>query len=101
MMADYDLPEDLLQLRREFLTAQRRLSELGRAMPSAAAVRAQEAEPPTEEQRQAWAAAQDECRRLAVQIQTHPWWATVDSRQAAERALRDAAAERDDLDQVG
>jgi predicted phage gp36 major capsid-like protein len=100
MMADYDLPPDLLQMRRDFLAAERRLSELGRAMPSEAAVRAQEAEPPTEEQRRAWAAAQDECRRLAVQIQTHPWWATVDSRQAAERALRDAAAERDDLDEV-
>lgn len=100
-MAEYSPPEDLLQLRRDFVAAEERLSELGRAMPSEAAVRAQEAEPPTEGQRQAWAAAQGECRRLAVQIQPHPWWATVDSRQAAERALRDAAAERDDLDEVG
>jgi predicted phage gp36 major capsid-like protein len=97
----YTPPEDLLQMRRDFQDAEERLATLGRAMPSEAAVRAQEAEPSTEEQRQEWRAAQDECRRLAVQIQTHPWWATVDSRQAAEKVLRDAAAERDDLDEVG
>lgn len=90
-MPDIDPPEDLIALRRAFLGAQERLATLGRAMPSEAAVRAQEAEPPTEEQRQDWWAAQEECRRLAVQIQTHRWWATVDSRQKAERALHDAA----------
>jgi hypothetical protein len=39
---------------------------------------------------------------LAVLIQVHPWWAAQDSRQAAERALRDAAAEaRDGFDKAG
>jgi predicted phage gp36 major capsid-like protein len=97
-MSDFD---DLVELRRAFVAAEERLFAAGRALPPHAAVVAGEAEAASEEQRQAWRAAQDECRRLAVQIQTHPWWATVDSRQAAERALRDAAAERDDLDQVG
>lgn len=91
LMADYDPPEDLLQMRRDFLTAQRRLSELGRAMPSEAAVRAQEAEPPTEEQRQVWWAAHEESRRLAGEIDRHSWWGEVDDRKAARKAL-DAAA---------
>jgi hypothetical protein len=100
-MSDYDLPPDLLQMRRDFLTAERRLSELGKAMPSPTAVAAGEAEVP-DEQRQEWWTVQAECRRLAVGIQTHPWWASVDNRQKAERALRDAAAdERDGLDKVG
>jgi hypothetical protein len=78
----YDPPEDLLRLRRDFLAAG-------------------EAEVP-DEQRQEWWAVQAECRRLAMGIQTHSWWASVDNRQKAERALRDAAAdERDGLDKVG
>jgi len=101
-MADYDLPDDLIDLRRAFLAAQERLAELGRAMPSHTMVAAGEAEPATEGQRQAWWDAQKECQRLAVEIHRHSWWETVDSRQKAERALRDAAATQgDDLDQVG
>jgi hypothetical protein len=87
-MSDFD---DLVKLRRAFVAAQERLSAAGRALPPHTAVIAGEAEEASEGQRQAWRAAQDECRRLAVQIQTHRWWATVDSRQAAERALREAA----------
>jgi hypothetical protein len=89
-MSDYDLPEDLLQMRRDFLAAERRLSELGEAMPAPTAIAAGEAEVP-DEQREEWWTVQAECRRLAVGIQTHSWWASVDNRQKAERALRDAA----------
>ncbi|MFI7448046.1 hypothetical protein ACIBQX_11160 [Nonomuraea sp. NPDC049714] len=96
-MSDFD---DLVELRRAFVAAEERLSAAGRALPPHAAVVAGEAEAASEEQKLAWSAAQDECRRLAVQIQTHRWWATVDNRQKAEKALRDAAAERDDLDEV-
>ena len=90
-MADYEIPPDLLQLRVDFVTAQEGLSALGRAIPSAAAVAALEAEPASEEQRQEWLAAQAESRRLAVEIQEHPYWETVGDRKAARKAL-DAAA---------
>ena len=85
-MSDFD---DLVQLRRDFLAAQERLSAAGQAMPSQAAVAAGEAER-TPEQVEEWWAAQDECRRLAVAIQEHPYWATVDDRKAARKALDNA-----------
>ena len=85
-MADFD---DLIQLRRDFLAAQERLATAGREIPSQAAVAAG-AEPASEEQRDAWAALQGECRRLAVEIQEHKYWATVDDRKAARKALEDA-----------
>jgi hypothetical protein len=88
-MSDYDLPPDLLQMRRDFLDAEQRLSELGKAMPAPTAIAAGEAEVP-DEQRQEWWAVQAECRRLAMGIQTHSWWASVDDRHAARKAL-DAA----------
>ena len=89
-MADYEIPPDLLKARVAFLAAHERLAALGRAIPSAAAVAALEAEPPTEEQRQEWRDAQTECRTLAVEIQEHPFWGTVDDTKAARKALDDA-----------
>jgi hypothetical protein len=86
----YDPPEDLLRLRRDFLAAERRLSKLGKAMPAPTAVAAGEAEVP-DEQRQEWWTVQAECRRLAMGIQTHSWWATADNRQKAWMALHTAA----------
>ncbi|MEU7831415.1 hypothetical protein [Nonomuraea sp. NPDC049129] len=70
-MADYEIPPDLLQKRVDFVTAQERLSAPGRATP--------------------WLEAQAKCRDLAVEIQEHAWWGTVDNRQKAEKALRQAA----------
>ncbi|MFG1963064.1 hypothetical protein [Nonomuraea sp. NPDC049028] len=72
-MAGYEIPPDLLQKRAAFVAAQEELSALGRAASSA------------------WLDAQARCRDLAVEIQEHAWWGTVDSRQKAERALREAA----------
>jgi hypothetical protein len=72
-MADYDIPADLLQKRADFVAAQAELSALGRAASSA------------------WLDAQAKCRDLAVEIQEHAWWGTVDNRQKAEKALREAA----------
>ena len=88
-MADFD---DLVQLRRDFLETEARLAAAGRAMPSHAAVTAGEAEPASEEQREAWLALQGECRRLAVAIQGHEYWETVDDRKAARKALDDAVS---------
>ena len=69
-MADYEIPPDLLQKRADFVAAQEELSALGGA---------------------AWLDAQAKCRDLAVEIQSHTWWGTVDNRQKAEKALRQAA----------
>ncbi|TMS00206.1 hypothetical protein [Nonomuraea basaltis] len=82
-----DLPDDLIQLRRDFLAAQGRLAAAGRVLPSHAAVVAGEAEPATPEQHQAWQTAQAECRRLAVAIQEHSHWEETPDRKAARTAL--------------
>ena len=88
-MADYTPPDDLIKLRRDFLKAEAALAAAGRAMPSHAAVAAGEAEV-TPAQKEEWWAAQDECRRLAVAIQEHPYWREVDDPKAARKALEDA-----------
>lgn len=86
-MADLELPEDLIQLRRDFLAAQERLRAAGRVLPAHAAVLALEVEPASEEQRQEWADAQTECRRLAVAIQEHEYWEKAPDRKAVRNAL--------------
>lgn len=91
-MADYTPPADLIQLRRDFLEAEASLSAAGREMPSQAAVAAGEAEPATEEQRQAWRALDAERRRLAVEIVQHEYWREVDDPKAARKALEDAVS---------
>ena len=91
-MADYEIPPDLLEKRRAFVAAEARLVALGRAMPSAAAVAAGEAEPVAEEQRQEWLDAQSKCRTLAVEIQEHKYWREVDDPKAARKALEDAVS---------
>lgn len=91
-MADYVLPDDLIQMRRDFLAVQERLAAAGREMPSHAAVAAGEAEV-TAEQKEAWWAAQDESRRLAVAMHGHPFWETVEAgdRKRVQAQLWDAA----------
>lgn len=70
-MADFDIPDDLLRLRRRFHAANA-----------------------------AWAAATDldaaqaayeEAGRLAEELQDHEWWGTVESRFKARMALIAAA----------
>ncbi|MFB4280874.1 hypothetical protein ACBJ59_36680 [Nonomuraea sp. MTCD27] len=51
-----------------------------------------EAEPASEEQQQEWRALQEECRRLALEIDRHPYWAEAPDRKAARKVL-DAIAE--------
>lgn len=57
-MADFDIPDDLLQLRRDFQSA-------NAAWADAA-------------DREAAQRAYEEAGRLAEEIQDHPWWGTVD-----------------------
>lgn len=68
-VADFDVPADLVQLRRRFLEA-----DAARAGDGPAA-------------QQAYRDAQD----LAEAIQDHPWWGTVESRFKARMALIAAA----------
>jgi hypothetical protein len=86
----FDLPPDLVQLRRDFLAAEERLRAIGQAQPAPTAVAAGEAEV-SDEQRVEWAAAFDETRRLAEEIHRHPWWLQVDQRHDAWMALQKAA----------
>lgn len=71
----YDIPDDLLQLRRDFLASETRLAELSKGGDQGA-----------------WDEAYRESQRLAVEIDRNPYWATVDNRYKAWMALRDAAA---------
>ncbi|MGI5273139.1 hypothetical protein ACQEUU_37685 [Nonomuraea sp. CA-218870] len=70
----YDLPEDLIALKRAFLAAETRLASLSETGS-----------------REDWQAAYQECQRLAVEIDRHPYWATVDNRHSAWMALQAAA----------
>lgn len=89
-MADYDLPEDLIQLKRDFLAADAECREIAEQLPSSVAVLAGEAEPDLGRQAQLDAAR---ARRLEVvrQLYRHEWWATVDNRYQADVALTKAA----------
>lgn len=69
-MADYDIPDDLLQLKKDFLANEA-------AMPGLSG----------EEWQQAYRRSQD----LALALHRHPWWATVESRYDADAALLRAA----------
>ncbi|MFI7643757.1 hypothetical protein [Nonomuraea sp. NPDC049400] len=69
-MADYDLPEDLLQLKRDFLENEARLPGL---------------------EGEEWQAAFKRSQDLALALHNHPWWASVDNRYQADVALLRAA----------
>ena len=70
-MAHFDIPDDLLQLRRRFLAAD---AAWGAATDQDAAQRAYE-----------------EAGQLAEEIQDHEWWGTVDDKFKARMALIAAA----------
>lgn len=74
-MADFDIPADLIQLRRDFDAANTRWSEAG--------------------DRDATQAAYEQTGQLAEQLQDHPWWAECggnrfEARQALICAARQA-----------
>jgi hypothetical protein len=86
----FTIPGDLIALRRTFEQADSLLRRLSARMPAAGALLRGEAEPDPEMEGQVereW----ERCRRLAVTIHAHPWWATVPNRHRAEQALRQAA----------
>ena len=85
-MAEYEIPGDLLELKKAFIAAEAHRREVGLAMPAPTAVAAKEADI-SDEERQAWQSACAESGRLAEEIQRHEWWATVDNRFDADMHL--------------
>jgi hypothetical protein len=91
-MADYMLPEDLIEAKRAFYTAEARCQELVDAEPSPTAIIALEAEI-SDEQREALAAAREERLQIVEQIHRHPFWAGVEAgdKMKVQAQLRNAA----------
>ncbi|GAA2701382.1 hypothetical protein [Nonomuraea recticatena] len=89
-MADFDLPTDLLQLKKEFNELDARCEEISAALPSSVLILAGQAEPDVERQA-ALVEARSERLRLVEEINSHPWWQTVDNRHSAWMALQAAA----------
>ena len=72
----YDLPDHLITLKRDFLATEARLEELSKGGDD-----------------EKWQAAYKELQDLAVELDGHPYWATVDNRYQAGMALLAAAKE--------
>ncbi|WP_436759312.1 hypothetical protein [Streptosporangium sp. V21-05] len=89
-MADYEIPEDLIEAQRAFYEADERVQAATDAMPSSVAVLAREAAV-SEEQREELAAARAERLRLVDVLYRHPWFQTVDDPHKARMALQKAA----------
>lgn len=88
----YTVPGDLIALKREWRVASGRCVEISDALPFWSEVVAGTREAATDEQLAQLQAARADVLRLVLEIHRHPWWATVDNRQLADRALAAAAA---------
>lgn len=89
-MADYEIPDDLLQLKKDFLAADLRCQEIADGLPSSVSVLAMEMEPDPDGQADLVEARAE--RLLALEeMNRHPWWSSVDDRYAAGVALQKAA----------
>lgn len=89
-MADLDIPEDLLALKRDFLAADARCLEIADSLPSNVAVLELEANPEPERVAEL-VDARAERLEVLEQINRHPWWGQVESRYKASTALLEAA----------
>ncbi|NUW45527.1 hypothetical protein [Nonomuraea rhodomycinica] len=74
----YNGPDDLLQMRRDFVSAEKELAKLSRR---------------PDHDREKWQKTHAQMRELAVKIQAHPWMAAAENRYQAWMQLRDAAVE--------
>lgn len=89
-VADYDFPDDLLQLQRAFDAAEERCVELAAALPSGMEIAEGTAGDIAEQQDEL---QQERANRLdlVVKLQGHPWWEASGNRFQAKEALRKAA----------
>ena len=72
----FDFPDDLIDVQRAFLAAERAWSQAARGEGDDMAVNE----------------AYQETQRLTMEVHRHPWWATLSTgRHEARAALRDAA----------
>jgi hypothetical protein len=89
-MADYDIPDDLLQLKRDYLAADQRCHEIADGLPSSVSVLAMEMEPDPGGQADLVEARAE--RLLALEeMNRHSWWSSAGDRYAAGVALMKAA----------
>ncbi|GAA2411130.1 hypothetical protein GCM10010404_81310 [Nonomuraea africana] len=72
-MADFDLPSDLVELKREWFAVDDHCRKLAGALPSNVAVLEGKAERDMEGEA-ALAEARAERLRILEQINSHPWW---------------------------
>lgn len=91
-MAEYDFPDDLLQLRRAWLEADARCDEIAARLPSSVDVVALEAEK-DEEGIASLVEARSERLELTEEINRHAFWEGCDNRYSAWMALNKAAKE--------
>ncbi|GAA3086237.1 hypothetical protein [Streptosporangium carneum] len=89
-MSEYEFPETLIAAQRAYWAADAHAQEVTDALPSSIAVLAGEAEV-SEEQRERLAEARERRLEALEALNRHPWWATVDGRHAAWKALQQAA----------
>ncbi|MER6581825.1 hypothetical protein [Nonomuraea sp. NPDC001023] len=91
-MADYELPQDLIDAQKAFYEAEARCAELVAAEPSPVSVAALEAEL-SDEQRQTLATAREERLQIVERIHRHPFWKDVEAgdRTKVQARLREAA----------
>ncbi|MFI7113931.1 hypothetical protein ACIBK9_46975 [Nonomuraea sp. NPDC050227] len=91
-MADYELPQDLIDAQKAFYAAEARCAELVAAEPSPVAIAALEAEL-SDEQRQALAAAREERLQAVEVLHRHPFWKDLPAgdKMKVQAKLREAA----------
>ncbi|WP_194923194.1 hypothetical protein [Catenulispora pinisilvae] len=83
-MADDDVPEDVVQLKRSFWAADKKCADL--------ADRPDSPDPEVQAAMSAeLAAARAERLRITTDLYAHPWWATQSNRYQADRKVAAAA----------
>jgi hypothetical protein len=92
-MAEYLLPDELVELQRAFAVADARVQEIVAQLPPASAIVALEAEI-TDDQREAVEEARKARNDILTALYDHPWWETVakEDRYAVRLQLRQAAS---------
>lgn len=86
-----EIPIDLIDLRRQWVAADRRHTELCQGQPLNRQVRAGEAGPASDDVIDQISKLRGRLQTLTLQIRAHLWWNAVDNKFKAERAMWAAA----------